>query len=1760
MSSIKNNQMYKTKLSPYHKIFYNEWKLDSLSSKYNIVFDQIISSNLDIPRLKDALHRFVSEHLIINSHVEEMNGEFYWRPNSQIADLEYFVGVCTQEQIFKYASKSFDIESGALYRFAVFEEPDGSYRLILIFHHLLIDGNSFNEFVLKISDYYNDNAYKTSTIIKEQAHILNATTVMLYEQLDTQSETYRTFWDNILTNIEAVDLRFIQPRIQAQSNSSCQIKEIQFQFVNNTIGMLSQLKRKYDINSYQYGFAVFAILLNRYTSQSRFGISFPVLIKEHTGLFSGAGVNTSIFPCHFEPDTTMIDLVTKFQEFLHSIKTNKYGYYPINNIIENANSHILDVFFAMTNLKNRRFSFNNAQSLKINEDLNADSPARLLFEQSLDNGILLYRVKFNNTLVDEQILEQFISHYKVLFTEILSDLLLNNLTKPIYSYNILTPGEYQRIVYDWNQTKQDYPNDKLIHQLFEEQVLRTPENIAIVYENIQLTYNELNIKANQLAHYIRDNYNIKPDDLIALYLDRSAYMMIAILGVLKSGGAYVPIDINCPTIRIVSILEEIKALLIVTDTNNQDKLAKTVNKLNIAVTNQLPIIIAIDSTNIQSKYKGMIFENPGNIVTASNLAYVMYTSGTTGNPKGIMIEHKSVVNTIISLYGIYDLKLGHRATAFTSYVFDVSLSEFFVILFRGGELHLFSEDTKRDADAVSAYLLHNKINYTYLPPALLATLPQKSYPALVGIIYAGEACDKATGTYWSNNYKLFNYYGPTETSIYALGKQVINGDVEQIGIPINNLRAYVLDTALNPLPVGVIGELYIGGAGVARGYFNNPELTAKIFITNPFQTEEEMKCNENNKLYKTGDLVRMLPNGNLEYIGRNDSQIKVRGFRIELSEIENAINNYPGVQKSIVLALESPNHNSNLTGNKYLFAYYTISTNINNKDQDRYVDSWENIYNLQYANLNKNSYKENMDGWKSSYTGEAIPKEYMLEWLNETISRVSSLTPERILEIGSGSGLLLFNLVDNCKYYYATDFSSSSVKYTKQMIKDLRYENKVTALKCRADQLPFHKMGMTYDTVLLNSVVQYFPNLDYMEDVLHQLIANIDPIGQIFIGDVRDYRLLEYFYYSILKYKNNNVTLSEINYFIRKEKELLISPEYFVNFQKKNIHISHVEFLPKLGEASHEMNCYRYDVILHINKSNQKQYSHKNIPATDFIKIPDVKKYLTNHIKNKYIYIKYPNKRIVKDYIECGQLRGKQCDFSIDDIDTLLSLTELSHTFAQEDFKLDFYLDIFDPLYINIIGCQDGHAEKHIIDYNVETIFGEVANNPAYNIVKLQDNEFSGKLKKHLKNILPNYMIPEYLMAIDKFPLNASGKVDKRLLPNPEFIINSSYIPPQNQLESQICEIIANILGLPEFKISRNDSFFDLGGNSILAIKLVSKLNDSLACKLKVAHIFVNKTVEKIALLVEEFKKRSDLVVNLTNIKNKNNLFMIHPAFAGAEVYTDLAQTLSGEYNCYGIDNYNLHNKNKIDNLNQLADFYLSVIDEVRHNIEQEGQPYLLLGWSLGGQIALEIASILEQRGCKDIRIILIDSILPDNKITKYFSALEVHQSMLYKDYIKKGYLKEYVDNVISNFCYDIKLSQQNPKTWLKHTQIILFKALGLDGRKIFTNYTQVNKYIISLDYNNIDTITSLNHIKLVGLKEESHSTVINQVKLIHDNINLWHYELNKKRDLAGHLPDTNTGYSVYGNQNKIGENLTKPDKKESRNKKDNVQLKMTTN
>jgi amino acid adenylation domain-containing protein len=472
---------------------------------------------------------------------------------------------------------------------------------------------------------------------------------------------------------------------------------------------------------------------------------------------------------------------------------------------------------------------------------------------------------------------------------------------------VLPEAERRQVLVEWNATETDYPNDQCIHQLVEDQAEQTPGAVALVFEEQSLTYAELNIRANRLAHHLIAR-GVRPDDRVAIGVERSLEMVVGLLAILKAGGAYVPLDPAYPEERLAFMLEDSAPVALLTHGATREHFAGLAGDVRV---------VDLDADAAAWEELGATNPEPAALgLRPNHLAYVIYTSGSTGRPKGVMVEHRGVNNLVAAQIREFGLGPDSRVLQFASFSFDACVSEVFTALCAGTVLYLPSPETKLVGEALSSTIARHGLSHATLPPSVLATLPDGERLSTLGTLaVAGERLPEALARRWAADRSLINAYGPTEVTVGAtlhLCAADASGD-PPIGRPIANTRIYVLDGDGQPVPIGMAGEIHIGGAGVARGYLNRPELTAERFLPDPYANEPDAR------MYRTGDLARWLPDGNLDYIGRLDFQVKIRGFRIELGEIETALRGCQGVRDAVVLAREDG------AGDKRLVAYVTLA-------------------------------------------------------------------------------------------------------------------------------------------------------------------------------------------------------------------------------------------------------------------------------------------------------------------------------------------------------------------------------------------------------------------------------------------------------------------------------------------------------------------------------------------------------------------------------------------------------------------------------------------------------------------------------------------------------------------------------------------------------------------------------------------------------------------------------------------------------------------
>ena len=670
---------------------------------------------------------------------------------------------------------------------------------------------------------------------------------------------------------------------------------------------LRALSRKEGVTLFMTLLAAFQTLLYRYTGQDDVAVGSPIAGRTRTEIegLIGFFVNTLVLRGDLSGNPT-------FRELLARVRVAAFEAYahqdvPFEKLVEELqpqrNLSHSPLFQVMLVLQNASREVLELSGLAVSSVSSATGTAKfdLILSVHEEAEELRASLEYSNDLFNLPTIERMLGHFEILLRGIVA-----NPEQRLSDLPLLTQAERHQLVVKWNETDRDYPSGKCVHQLVEEQVERTPDARAVVCEDQELTYRELNQRANQIAHHLIQ-LGVGPEQLVGICMERSLEMVVSVLGILKAGGAYVPLDPEFPKDRLAFMLEDAQISVLLTQNRLAAKLiGDTPSKFTGDHSQSAIQVVCLDTGCATTSYQNS--ENPVTKVTPKNLAYVLYTSGSTGKPKGVAMEHSSLFNLIS-----WQIQSGSAKTLqFASLSFDVSFQEIFSTWCSSGALLLISEEVRRDPAALVRFLTAKSVQRVFLPFVALKQLAETAVgtqsfpPALREVITAGEQLqisgeikglfDRLSGA------NLCNQYGPTEshvvTSFTLAGSPTYWPALPPIGRPIAHAQIYVLDTRLRPVPVGVTGELHIGGLGLARVYLNRPDLSAEKFIPHPFTDEPGAR------LYKTGDLARFLSDGNIEFFGRIDHQVKIRGFRIELGEIESALSQHSSVRESVVLARE----------------------------------------------------------------------------------------------------------------------------------------------------------------------------------------------------------------------------------------------------------------------------------------------------------------------------------------------------------------------------------------------------------------------------------------------------------------------------------------------------------------------------------------------------------------------------------------------------------------------------------------------------------------------------------------------------------------------------------------------------------------------------------------------------------------------------------------------------------------------------------------
>ncbi|MGW6460658.1 amino acid adenylation domain-containing protein, partial [Streptomyces sp. NPDC055078] len=1026
---------------------------------------------------------------------------------------------------------------------------------------------------------------------------------------------------------------------------------------------------------------------------------------------------------------------------------------------------------------------------------------------------------------------------------LLLERLLADPARPVGSLDPLSAAERAELARQDAASRVPVPRET-IADLLAAQAARTPDATALVFGSRRLTYAELDARCDRLARLLIDR-GAAPEKVIALGLPRSLDMVVALFAVLRTGAAYLPLELDHPADRLALMLDDARPLLLLST-------AAVSRTLDGAVPRVL-----LDDPAVAAELAALPAERVRLDFDPAHPAYVIYTSGSTGRPKGVVTPYigltnmrlnhqKEIFAPAIAAAGGRRLRIAHTV----SFAFDMSWEEL-LWLVEGHEVHICDEELRRDATALVAYCETHRVDVVNVTPTYAHLLIEEGLleghrPPLV--LLGGEAVTEAVwnrlrdteGTYG------YNLYGPTEYTINTLGGGTGDSATPTVGRPIRATRARVLDAWLRPVPDGVPGELYIAGVGLARGYLDRRALTAERFVADPYGEPGE-------RMYRTGDLVRRRADGNLDFLGRTDDQVKIRGHRVELGEIETALAQQPLVAQAAVVARED----TSAPGTQRLIGYVVPAEpgdEAREEAEAEQIGEWREIYSAEYAEIGTAVFTEDFAGWDSSYDGAPIPLDHMREWRAATVERIRELRPRRILEIGVGSGLLLSQLAPDAEAYWATDFAAPVIR---KIGEDLRRDPALAAkveLRClpahRTDGLP---TGF-FDTVVINSVVQYFPSLGHLGEVLTGAMELLVPGGALLVGDVRNLRLARAFHTGVQLARAvgdaDPVTVRRaVDRGIALEKELLVDPDWFTTLGLG------VDLRTKSGRHHNELTRHRYDAVLYREDAAAADNADSTAgalrldeaPVTDWPGAGALAARLERERPGLLRVRRVPDPRTAGELAAVRALAdgrrpgGDPGPGGVESEELRALAAPLGYrvltTWSDE-------LGAYDAVFVR------GGAVRLSAGLYRPAGSASYANSPA---ATRGTGALVRRLREDLGQRLPGYMVPAAFVVLPRLPMNDNGKLDAQALPEPEPAVALSALAtsrgPRTPGEEVLCRLFAEVLGLPG--TGAEDSFFELGGHSLLATRLISRARTELDAELAIRDLFEAPTPELLARRAE---------------------------------------------------------------------------------------------------------------------------------------------------------------------------------------------------------------------------------------------------------------------------------------------------------------------
>ncbi|KAG6001999.1 NRPS protein [Claviceps maximensis] len=1486
-----------------------------------------------------VLKEFVHPSTITDLHVKDLL-------NSEEAILE---------RMEKDVDREFDLAKETAWRVFLYRLGEGNHILVISMHCIIADSRSPGILLRELATLY-------SASIQEQTPLQTDTISPHHHQSPLLS------YENELANDDVIDQQQGQLQLgllvqQFQTSRPVEFpcdkprpdvlsRRVEMQRLVIDPGVYTQLEKFCRQNSHEMFvtlLAAFRTAHYRLTGSEDATLGFVdeshgATESRNPGL--GQVANTQLLQIIVEGQSFQ-ELVSHVQAAMHASSHSHHDVIPFELIVSelqetrnpSQSSRHFDVQVALfwhseMHMHIRENLFRGAQAQMI------DSPVRSGFDIEVHvqprNGVLGIDVIFSTDLYSSATMSTMLSTFETILQQ--------GLSQPdtaVASLPLLTDAALQRLAdLDLLQAQEeyDYPRDCSVIEIFQQQVAKSPDAVAVKDSSGQfmLTYRQLDDESDIVARWL-SRRRLAPETIIAVLAVRSCETIVAFLGILKAHMAYLPLYVDQPDDRLEKILSSFhhddRKLVLCGQGIRRPQFRE-----NVADFFSIADVMQEQAGNAERGDVEVTCRPP----LATSLAYVIFTSGSTGTPKGVMIEHRGIVR--LAKCGIM---MQHAASAptmahLTNIAFDASTLEIYTTLLNGGTVVCIEAMALLHPRTLENIVKHQNVQRLLMVTALFKEYLDH-YPRLLSLfqnVYVGgekvhpQDFLAARDLFKMSGGRLFHAYGPTENTVLSTLFEASESETCINGVPfgstINNSGAHVMDSELRLVPLGVIGELVLTGDGLARGYTDSSRDVGR-FVSIELDGKSI-------RAYRTGDYVRRRPvDGQLEFTGRMDGQIKIRGHRIELGEIEQALRGCELVSDAAVVVSQQRTGQ----GEGDLVGFVTIdlekaaesepesdSRSRDDKQQrgskmaveDDHVNVWTDLFNTDKYLVpaedaaDKVQLGRDFTAWTSMYDGKTIDIAEMNEWLDDTIAAIRDTgEPRAVLEIGSGTGMILFGIAQGLTSYVGLDPSQRAVDFLQTMVQSIPSLAEKTSVYL-ASATDVRKMGKlnSPNLVIVNSVVQYFPSIEYLSSVVEDLLR-LDGTETLFFGDVRSFALYKEFQVAkILHRAEGCVSTSqmreEMAQMERAEEELLVDPAFFTALVDRfPDRVEYVEILPKKMKATNELSCFRYSAVVHVKHDGQQHVKIMEVPEDSWIdfkaekldysavldmlqtrsssdssspsfEAPDMVVPISNIPNSKGLGEKY-----IVDALINGEKKGEEDTVSVPRDDWYAYAAEMSDSCASLSAK-----DLMQLAKLSGFRVEMSWARQHSQRGGLDAVFyrrfpseqdqGEAQDQspcrfkirfpteslgePFHRSLATQplwlrsSRTIERRVHENIKRLLPDYMLPRLIRVLKKMPINVNGKVDRRALAREvktaelnRAQTQGSRAPPRNDVERTICEAFSRILGIISLGI--NDDFFQHGGHSLNATRAASSVNSQLGANITVKDIFDCPTVAALAQRIE---------------------------------------------------------------------------------------------------------------------------------------------------------------------------------------------------------------------------------------------------------------------------------------------------------------------